>query len=160
MKMTAVFAMASLVLPLGAVEPGLPQHLRDEAVIWLDANVNLVQDAEGGVIEWRDVRETDVSAAPQYPRAVAHLPNPATAYSAVPPTMYVDGENRFDGRKLVDFGRYFSGKWLYFANPDNVITQLPVCAFAGAVGFHGNSYGMLLGDISSFTGHGGKQFFG
>lgn len=160
MKTTAVFAITSLVLPLGAVEPGLPQHLRDAAVIWLDANVNLVQDADGGVVEWRDVREMDVSAAPRYPRAVAHLPNPATAYSAVPPTMYVDSENRFGGRKLVDFGRYFSGKWLYFAKPDNVITQLPVCAFAGAVGFHGNSYGLLLGDISSFTEHGGKQFFG
>ena len=160
MKTLAVFALTSLTLLLGAVEPDLPQYLKDEAVIWLDANVNLVQDAEGGIVEWRDVRETDLSATPHYLRALAYLPNPATDYSAVPPMLYDDVENRFNGKKLVDFGEYFSGKWLYFAKPDNVITQLPVCAFAGMVGFHGKSYGMLFGDISSFMGRGGKEFFG
>jgi len=157
-------AMASMVGCLAAsaamATAELPDYLKDEAAIWLDANVNVVTDGSGGVTEWRDAREADTSAPAQYPRALAYNPTPANAYSAVLPTMYDDSENKFAGKALVDFGVFTSGKWLYFARPDNVITQLPVCAFIGVVGFHGRSYGTFLGDTTSVSsGYGGKIFF-
>lgn len=157
-------AMASMVGCFAAsaamATAELPDYLTDEAAIWLDANVNVVTDGSGGVTEWRDAREAGTSAPAQYPRALAYNPTPADAYSAVLPTMYDDSENKFAGNALVDFGEFTSGKWLYFARPDNVITQLPVCAFIGVVGFHGSSYGTFLGDTTSVSsGPGGTIYF-
>ena len=62
MKSSAVMVGVSVALSLRAAMAGqdLPQHLKDLAVVWLDANINLIQDAEGGVREWRDVREAEV----------------------------------------------------------------------------------------------------
>ena len=157
-------AMASVVGCLAAsaamATAELPDYLKAEAVIWLDANVNVVTDGSGGVTEWRDAREAGTSATAQYPRALAYNPTPANDYSAVLPMLYDDSEGKFSGKTLVDFGEFTSGKWLYFARPDNVITQLPACAFLGVVGFHGRSYGTFLGDTTSISsGPGGKIFF-
>ena len=162
MKSSAVMVGVSVALSLRAAMAGqdLSQHLKDLAVVWLDANINLIQDAEGGVREWRDVREADVSGVPSYPRALAYCPDPETVYSAKLPVVYGDADGRFAGKKLVDFGEYFSGRWLYFSDKDRAIVQVPVGAFAGVVGFHDKSYGFLLGDVSSLSGGGGKSFFG
>ncbi|MBP3405526.1 MAG: hypothetical protein J6N18_05440 [Kiritimatiellae bacterium] len=162
MKSSAVMSGICVALSLSAAMAGqdLPQHLKDMAVVWLDANINLIQDAEGGVREWRDVREADVSGVPNYPRALAYCPDPETVYSAKLPVVYGDADGRFAGKKLVDFGEYFSGRWLYFSDKDGAVVQVPVGAFAGVVGFHGKSYGFLLGDVSSLSGRGGKSFFG
>ena len=162
MKSSAVMVGVSVALSLRAAMAGqdLPQHLKDLAVVWLDANINLIQDAESGVREWRDVREADVSGVPSHPRALAYCPDPETVYSAKLPVVYDDADGRFAGKKLVDFGKYFSGRWLYFSDKYGAIVQVPVGAFAGVVGFHGKSYGFLLGDVSSLSGRGGKSFFG
>ena len=118
MKSSAVMVGVSVALSLRAAMAGqdLPQHLKDLAVVWLDANINLIQDAEGGVREWRDVREADVSGVPSHPRALAYCPDPETVYSAKLPVVYGDADGRFAGKKLVDFGEYFSGRWLYFSD--------------------------------------------
>ena len=162
MKSSAVMSGICVALSLSAAMAGqdLPQHLKDMAVVWLDANINLIQDAEGGVREWRDVREAGVSGVPNYPRALAYCPDPETAYSAKLPVVYGDADGRFAGKKLVDFGEYFSGRWLYFSDKDGAVVQVLVGAFAGVVGFHGKSYGFLLGDVSSLSGRGGVSFFG
>ena len=160
MKTAMASVVGCLVASAAMATAELPDYLKAEAVIWLDANVNVVTDGSGGVTEWRDAREAGTSATAQHPRALAYNPTPANDYSAVLPTMYDDSEGKFSGKTLVDFGEFTSGKWLYFARPDNVITQLPACAFLGVVGFHGRSSGTFLGDTTSISsGPGGKIFF-
>ena len=137
----------------------LPADLQGSVAAWFDANVNVVTDGPDGVVEWRDVRETDVSGAPTYPRLLAYRPNPANIYAAVLPTLTEDAE-RFPGKKLVDFGEYFSGQWLYFADSNGGIVRQPVCAYVGVIGFHGKSYGFLLSDTASLDAQGsGVNYF-
>ena len=49
MKSSAVMVGVSVALSLRAAMAGqdLPQQLKDLAFVWLDANINLIQDAEG-----------------------------------------------------------------------------------------------------------------
>ena len=139
----------------------LPAALRKGLTLWMDANTNVVWNNEkGGVVEWRDVRETGTdSASFRYIRAIIHEPASGFEnFASVPPTYYNDTNNVFAGMNVVDFGEFGSGKWMYMANASGSITKVPTRAFFMVVGLHG-THGHILGDVKGLLTTGGETMF-
>ena len=52
----------------------LPSALAAEATLWFAADTNVIADENGGVTEWRDVREAANAETRLYKAALAYLP--------------------------------------------------------------------------------------
>ena len=144
----------------------LADDLRDGLRLWLDANVNAfdgevrssayrgsVTNTLSGVVEWRDVRETGTAKGEFcYPRAVVYEPKDLYNFGdfgSVPPARYAD-EAKYPGLKMLDFGDFGSGCWMYIADADGNLVNQRVRSFFMVVGFH-ETLGHLLGHVSKLN---------
>ncbi|MGN0846198.1 MAG: hypothetical protein ACI4RA_02295 [Kiritimatiellia bacterium] len=150
---------------------------RNRLVFWVDANVNcldantnLVTDANGKVVQWADVREVFNDAAPEegaeaplhvfsYKRGIVRLlPEGETGYGGTPPTFKTD--ERHPGMRFLDFGDYGSGRWMYLANGNGDLVHQRVGTFYCVVGFDTpNNCGHILSNINTLDTQGNVGVF-
>ena len=57
----------------------LPSALAAEATLWFAADTNVIADENGGVTEWRDVREAANAETRLYKASLAYLPEEGEA---------------------------------------------------------------------------------
>lgn len=133
----------------GDADAVLPQTLQVKATFWLDANKNLVTDADGHIVEWLDARETDVAAPQNATKAIVqkqgNYPSDDLTVSTFP-----------DGKKYVDFGEYNENRWMMFVRTDggdSYICGRKRLAFRAAVGYigFGKTAGFVFGDVADPT---------
>lgn len=145
----------------------LPSSLADEATLWFAADANVIADENGGVTEWRDVREAANAETRLYTAAIAYLPEEGEdgyAYRSELPVLTTTNVLPRANAKVVDFGSYGSGRWLYFAAPGGTnLTHVTIGSFFTVVGFDATC-GHILGDVSQLAAGGvgatyGTMFF-
>ncbi|MBR1587381.1 MAG: hypothetical protein IJ658_03550 [Kiritimatiellae bacterium] len=145
----------------------LPGALADAAALWFAADANVIADENGGVTEWRDVREAANAETRLYTAALAYLPEEGEdgyAYRAELPVLTTTNVLPRASAKVVDFGSYGSGRWLYFAAPGGTnLTHVTIGSFFTVVGFDATC-GHILGDVSQLAAGGvgatyGTMFF-
>ena len=141
----------------------LPSALADEATLWFAADTNVIADENGGVTEWRDVREAANAETRLYNAALAFLPvedEPGYEFRSELPMLVTTNRLFRPDTKAVDFGSYGSGRWLYFAAPgDTNRLRVTIGSFFTVVGFD-NTCGHILGDVTALaTGASGSMYF-
>ena len=93
------------------------------ATLWFAADTNVIADENGGVTEWRDVREAANAETRLYKAALAYLPEEGEdgyEFRSELPVLVTTNKLFRPGAKVVDFGSYGSGRWLYFAAPGSL----------------------------------------
>lgn len=150
-----------VMLESGASGAALDDDLNsDNLFLWLDASKNVLKNESGGVVEWLDCREnlaegeTVASHSFTYFRARTHLSG--TTYNAVPPTVVENAS--CGGLKMVDFGKYESGRWMYIANKTGVL-QSAYARTIVAVVYFPDGCGQLLGAVSDLNAAGGTVYY-
>lgn len=141
----------------------LPSALADAATLWFAADANVIADENGGVTEWRDVREAANAETRLYKAALAYLPEEGEdgyEYRSELPVLTTTNVLPRANAKVVDFGSYGSGRWLYFAAPGGTnLTHVTIGSFFTVVGFDATC-GHILGDVTALaTGKSGTMFF-
>lgn len=143
----SVTVAGDLTLTNAMADATLPADLQENLVLWMDGSKNVTTDADGNVIEWRDVRDAagaDASAC-QYPRAV-FVADYYDYFDSVAPTNSTFaqcGEKNF-----VDFRQFGSGSWLIFRDAANAETNLTVRSYFAILRPHSTAkvpVGQLLG---------------
>ena len=141
----------------------LPSALAAEATLWFAADTNVIADENGGVTEWRDVREAANAETRLYKAALAYLPEEGEAgyeFRSELPVLVTTNKLFRPGAKVVDFGSYGSGRWLYFAAPGSADRlRVNIGSFFTVVGFD-STCGHILGDVAALaTGASGVMYF-
>lgn len=141
----------------------LPSALAEEATFWFAADTNVIVDENGGVTEWRDAREAANAETRLYKAALAYLPEEdedGYEFRSELPLLVTTNKLSRPGAKVVDFGTYGSGRWLYFAAPDSTDRlRATIGSFFTVVGFD-NTCGHILGDVTALTnGASGVMYF-
>ena len=141
----------------------LPSALAAEATLWFAADTNVIADENGGVTEWRDVREAANAETRLYKAALAYLPEEGEAgyeFRSVLPALVTTNKLFRPGAKVVDFGSYGSGRWLYFAAPGSTDRlRVTIGSFFTVIGFD-STCGHILGDVTALTnGASGTMYF-
>ena len=141
----------------------LPSALAAEATLWFAADTNVIADENGGVTEWRDVREAANAETRLYKAALAYLPEEGEAgyeFRSVLPALVTTNKLFRPGAKVVDFGSYGSGRWLYFAAPGSTDRlRVTIGSFFTVIGFD-STCGHILGDVAELaTGALGVMYF-
>ena len=141
----------------------LPSALADEATLWFAADTNVIADENGGVTEWRDVREAANAETRLYKAALAYLPEEGEAgyeFRSELPVLVTTNKLSRPGAKVVDFGAYGSGRWLYFAAPGSTDRlRVTIGSFFTVIGFD-STCGHILGDVAELaTGALGVMYF-
>jgi hypothetical protein len=141
----------------------LPSALAAEATLWFAADTNVIADENGGVTEWRDVREAANAETRLYKAALAYLPEEGEAgyeFRSELPVLVTTNKLSRPGAKVVDFGSYGSGRWLYFAAPGSTDRlRVNIGSFFTVIGFD-STCGHILGDVSALTnGASGAMYF-
>ena len=141
----------------------LPEALATSAVLWFSADKNVITDENGGVTEWRDVREAANAETRHYNAAVPYLPEEGDAgyeFRSKLPVLVTTNALFRPETKAVDFGAYGSGRWLYFLAPGGSNRlRVTIGSFFTVVGFD-STCGHILGDVSALTnGASGAMFF-
>ena len=141
----------------------LPSALADEATLWFAADTNVIADENGGVTEWRDVREAANAETRLYKAALAYLPEEGEdgyEFRSELPVLVTTNKLFRPGAKVVDFGSYGSGRWLYFAAPGSTDRlRVNIGSFFTVIGFD-STCGHILGDVAArATGASGVMYF-
>ena len=141
----------------------LPSALADEATLWFAADTNVIADENGGVTEWRDVREAANAETRLYKAALAYLPEEGEdgyEFRSELPVLVTTNKLFRPGAKVVDFGSYGSGRWLYFAAPGSTDRlRVNIGSFFTVIGFD-STCGHILGDVAALaTGASGVMYF-
>ena len=141
----------------------LPSALADAATLWFAADANVIADENGGVTEWRDVREAANAETRLYKAALAYLPEEGEdgyAYRSELPVLTTTNVLPRASAKVVDFGSYGSGRWLYFAAPGGTnLTHVTIGSFFTVIGFD-STCGHILGDVGQLAAGGVGATFG
>ena len=151
-KCALAFVSAAAILSLFAEDPVLDEDLRTGLVLWMDANTNVTLNAEGGVSEWRDVREAPGIAASscQYVRAV-HVKDYYSYFDSLAPTIRENVVGN-EGRKFVDFGPFHSDKWLIWRNASDQDKVCPVRSYFAFIKLNSASASVPVGPMLAGTG--------
>ena len=141
----------------------LPEALATSAVLWFSADKNVITNEGGGVTEWRDVREAANAETRLYKAALAYLPEEGEAgyeFRSELPVLVTTNKLSRPGAKVVDFGSYGSGRWLYFAAPGSTDRlRVTIGSFFTVIGFD-STCGHILGDVTALTnGASGTMYF-
>ena len=141
----------------------LPSALADAATLWFAADANVIADENGGVTEWRDVREAANAETRLYKAALAYLPEEGEdgyEYRSELPVLTTTNVLPRASAKVVDFGSYGSGRWLYFAAPGGTnLTHVTIGSFFTVIGFD-STCGHILGDVGQLAAGGVGATFG
>lgn len=141
----------------------LPSALAAEATLWFAADTNVIADENGGVTEWRDVREAANAETRLYKAALAYLPEEGEdgyAYRSELPVLTTTNVLPRASAKVVDFGSYGSGRWLYFAAPGGTnLTRVTIGSFFTVIGFD-STCGHILGDVGQLGAGGVASTYG
>ena len=141
----------------------LPSALADAATLWFAADANVIADENGGVTEWRDVREAANAETRLYKAALAYLPEEGEdgyAYRSELPVLTTTNVLPRASAKVVDFGSYGSGRWLYFAAPGGTnLTHVTIGSFFTVIGFD-STCGHILGDVGQLGAGGAASTYG
>ena len=117
----------------------LPEALATSAVLWFSADKNVITNEDGGVTEWRDVREAADAETRLYNAALAYLPEEGDdgyEFRSELPVLVTTNKLSRPGAKVVDFGSYGSGRWLYFAAPGSTDRlRVTIGSFFTVIGF-------------------------
>ncbi|MGN0851934.1 MAG: hypothetical protein ACI4Q3_01000 [Kiritimatiellia bacterium] len=135
---------------------------------WVDAGLNCVTDENGAVVEWVDRRATFADGVPagdhaSYLRGVVRRPaaedgEESSEIGGEPPTFKTD--ERFPGKRFLDFGDYGSGRWMYLADADGAMVKQCARTWYCVIGFDSaNNCGHVLSTISSFSAEGGSSVY-
>jgi hypothetical protein len=162
------------IAPSGG-EAALAEDLREGLTLWLDANRNVIEgetkiaaykgsetNTLSGVVEWRDVRESGSTRGSfVYPRALVNRPDLYLFGDfASRPASFYENQESIPGLKMVDFGGFGSGKWMYVADAWDNLYRLRVRTFFMVVAFN-ETMGHLLSHIpglQSYTNN-AQMFF-
>ena len=123
----------------------------------------MIADENGGVTEWRDVREAANAETRLYKAALAYLPEEGEdgyEFRSELPVLVTTNKLFRPGAKVVDFGSYGSGRWLYFAAPGSTDRlRVNIGSFFTVIGFD-STCGHILGDVAALaTGASGVMYF-